>query len=496
MTDTTALVFLGLTMGCARCHDHKFEPIPQTDYFRLQAFFTPAQFRRDLPVASGEQLAMLRAALTKYEALVEPIEREIAGLEAPHRHKLREAKLAKLSEDVQLAHRTPAAERNDIQKVIVEETARQLNVSPTEVLKLMSEAARARHRQLQDQLKKLESKKPPMPVAMGLQDGPGPLPKTFVLERGELSNRGDEVQPGYPLVLASFKPQTATVVAPRPATSGRRTALARWIASDDNPLTARVLVNRIWQHHFGRGIVPSANDFGVRGEPPTHPELLDWLALEFMEQGWSIKHMHRLMLLSATYQQSSQPGNETLRKDPDNRLFSRMNRLRLEGEIIRDSLLAVSGRLNRKLGGPSVFPPIPAEALQGAKGWTASASKSDHVRRSVYIFARRNLRFPFLEAFDLPDSNLSCPKRERSTTAPQALALLNAEDAIEAANSLATRLAREASDEQRIDLAYTLTLGRRPTSGERQLASAFLQQSPLSELCRALFNVNEFIYCD
>ncbi len=207
--------------------------------------------------------------------------------------------------------------------------------------------------------------------------------------------------------------------------------------------------------------------------------------------------MHRLMLLSAAYQQSTKPSPEALAKDPDNKLWSRMNRLRLEGEIIRDSLLAVSGRLNHKMGGPGVFPPIPPEAVQGTKGWGASPDPQDHLRRSVYLFARRNLRFPFLEVFDAPDSTLSCPKRERSTTAPQALALLNATDVMEAAKALDGRLRKEVqSAEERIALAYRLVLGRRPSMAEWKLAREFLSHAQLSELCRALFNVNEFIYQD
>jgi hypothetical protein len=389
MTDTAGLAFLGLTVACARCHDHKFEPIPQSDYYRLQAFFTPATFRRDLPLSSKEA----RAA---------------------HEKEVKEG-------------RKPA----------------------------------------------------PLPVAMGLQDNRGALPKTFLLERGELGQPGEEVQPGFPIaLLPDNRPTAAKIVPPREGTSGRRSALARWVASPDNALTARVMVNRLWQHHFGRGLVATPNDFGIRGEEPTHPELLDWLAKEFVRSGWSIKHMHRLMLTSATYRQSK-------------------GRQRLEGEIIRDQLLAVSGRLNPAFGGPGVFPPVPKEAVQGAKGWTASPDARDHVRRSVYIFARRNLRFPFLEAFDLPDSNLSCPKRERSTTAPQALALLNAPDVLEAAKALAERIRHEAqSDEERVVCAYRLTLGRRPTATERKLACDFLKESPLSELCRALFNTNEFVYLD
>jgi hypothetical protein len=206
--------------------------------------------------------------------------------------------------------------------------------------------------------------------------------------------------------------------------------------------------------------------------------------------------MHRLLLLSATYQQSSKAA-AALKVDPDNKLFSRMNRLRLEGEILRDSLLVVGGRLNRRMGGLGVFPPVPPEVLRGVRGWAASRDVGDHVRRSVYIFARRNLRFPFLEAFDLPDSTLSCPKRERSTTAPQALALLNDADVVEAARALAARLTREArAEDERIALAYRLTLGRRPSAWEQQLARDFLKRSPLTELCRALFNLNEFVYLD
>jgi hypothetical protein len=333
---------------------------------------------------------------------------------------------------------------------------------------------------------------------MGIHEASGPIPKTFLLVRGDLSNAGEELEPGFPIVLcANQQPAPARIAAPIETSSGRRTALANWIANEANPLTSRVMVNRIWQHHFGRGIVATASDFGVHGEPPSHPELLDWLAHEFTANGWKIKPMHKLMLLSTAYRQSTVPTPQAAEKDPDNRLFSRMNRLRLEGEIIRDSLLSVSGRLNPKIGGRSVFPPIPAEALKGATGWIATIDKQEHNRRSLYIFARRNLRFPFLETFDLPDSNLSCPKRERSTTAPQALALLNATDVVEAATALAARVETEAkTNEDRVILAYRVALGRSPSATEKRLALEFLERSPLNELCRALFNLNEFVYLD
>src|ERR1043166_4229049 len=207
---------------------------------------------------------------------------------------------------------------------------------------------------------------------------------TFILGRGDYNNRGEEVQPGFPEILRS----DAITSFPQKLS---RAALANWIASAQNPLTARVMVNRIWQHHFGRGIAPGPSEFGTRGDAPSHPELLDWLAREFIAGGWSIKKLHQLILLSETYQQSSVPSSSALARDPDNRLFSRQNRVRLEGEVIRDSLLAISGHLNQTVGGPSIFPPIPADMAKGLNNWTVSVDASDRSRRSVYIFSRRNL---------------------------------------------------------------------------------------------------------
>ncbi len=292
------------------------------------------------------------------------------------------------------------------------------------------------------------------------------------------------------------------------ATRQSRAALADWLASPANPLTARVMVNRIWQHHFGRGLAPTPGDFGTRGQPPTHPELLDWLAGEFVAHGWSVKAMHKLILLSATYQQSSEPTDSASKFDPENRLFSRQNRARLEGEVIRDSLLAISGQLNRTVGGPSVFPPVPADLTRVSKNWTASADPADHNRRSLYIFARRNLRFPFLEVFDAPDSNLSCPERGRSTTAPQALTLVNSEEVMSAAKATSARLLKEATtDDERIQLAFRLALGRRANGRELRMGREFLGSitsrreaaaatDAWAELCRALFNLNSFVYVD
>ncbi|HWY88928.1 MAG TPA: DUF1549 and DUF1553 domain-containing protein [Gemmataceae bacterium] len=496
ITDTTSLVFVGLTVGCARCHDHKFEPIPQTDFYRWQAFFAPANFRKDIPVAQAEDLKKHAGAEEEYQKLVAPITEAVAKIEEPYRRKLYEMRLKKLADAAQEAHRTDPDKRTTSQQALVEQTNRLLTVSAKEVTDTLAKPDQVKVQALQKELKKFASQKPrPLPVAMGIQDGAKSV-KTVVLVRGELNHPGEEVQPGFPIILSpDFASMPAKVTPPSTKTTGRRAALARWLTSKDNPLTARVMVNRLWQHHFGRGIVATPNDFGVRGEKPTHPNLLDWLAREFSDNGWSIKHMHRLMLASATYQQSTFASRETLAADPGNSLFSRMNRLRLEGEIVRDSLLAVSGRLNSKRGGPSVLPPLPSEVV--VQEWKVTPDPSEHGRRSVYIFARRNVRFPFLETFDLPDSNQSCPKRERSTTAPQALALLNDRDMSAAAKALAERLQRETSSkEEQIKLAFRLTLGRGPSPAEMNFAQDFLTLSPLTEFCRTMFNINEFVYLD
>jgi hypothetical protein len=512
MTDTTAAVFLAQTMGCARCHDHKFEPLTQHDYFSLQAFFAPTLFQQDLPIPTPAERAAHDAAMAEYRARTGATQKQLDALEAPHRERLHAEKLARLSEDAQLAHKTPKERRTMEQEGTVLETAPMLKITDAEVIKLLSPDEKKERSRLLEALKR--ARKPaPLPMTLALKNTNGPGPKTFILARGDYNNPREEVQPAFPVVLRTSRREEApiqsatgnrqpainqTLASALPNTQGRA-ALANWLASPANPLTARVMVNRIWQHHFGRGLVPTPGDFGTRGQPPSHPELLDWLAGEFVASGWSAKTMHRLILLSAAYQQSSQPSEEALRRDPANQLFSRQNRVRLEGEAVRDSLLAISGRLNRTMGGPSVLPPIPADITKTSKNWTASTDPADHTRRSIYIFARRNLRFPVLEAFDAPDSNLPCPERGHSTTAPQSLTLLNSDEVMEAAKATAEHLTKEGkSTDGRIQLAYRLVLGRHGNGKELKMAREFLHSSGgnFVELCRALFNLNSFVYVD
>ncbi|HEU4752375.1 MAG TPA: DUF1549 and DUF1553 domain-containing protein, partial [Armatimonadota bacterium] len=509
MTDTAGLVFLGLTIGCARCHDHKYEPLTQQDYYRLQAFFTPAKFRNDLMVGTPAQQAAYLREQAAHLASVKEVRDRLDALVGPVREELRQAKLARLPEDLQTAFRLPKERRTAEQAALVERNSAAVEPSGREVLERLPADLRPRYDAVAAELRTVEARRPVPPVmAMGLVEEGGELPRTYLLERGELANRGAEVSPGFPGILARSGP----AIVPAGASSGRRAALAKWIASAENPLTARVLVNRVWQGHFGRGIVPSPSDFGVRGESPTHPELLDWLATEFTRQGWSIKKLHRLIVTSNAYRQSSHASPEALAADPENELFSRMNRRRLEAEAVRDACLAVSGRLNLRMGGPGVFPPVPEEALPRGVLWPVTKDPAEQARRSLYIFVRRNLHFPALEAFDSPDTNLSCPKREVTTTAPQALALMNGQEVQENARAFAARVLKEAGgDAERVTLAYRLALGRKPSDAELKLGESFIaRQSALlreragmtaeteawADYCLALLNLNEFVYLD
>ncbi len=364
--------------------------------------------------------------------------------------------------------------------------------------RLLDEPAQARRQMLLERLDRIDKAAPPaLPTARGIDEPDRKAPPTYFLRRGEYTARGPAVAPAFPAVLATDPP----VIAGRGGTTGRRRALAEWLTRGDHPLTARVMANRLWQGHFGRGLVGTSSDFGKMGDEPSHPELLDWLASELVARHWSLKTLQRLIVTSATYRQSSQ-STDTSRADPENLLLSHQNRRRLDGEAIRDALLAASGRLNPALGGPGVFPPLPAELTKlSSKGavWPVSPRIEDCRRRSLYVFVRRNLRYPFFEAFDRPDTNVSCPGRPVTTSAPQALSLMNSRLAAEAAAAIAerTRAQDECNPAARVRRAYVLTLGRPPDAAEQALALAFLDSgATFKDLCLALINANEFLYID
>jgi hypothetical protein len=334
-------------------------------------------------------------------------------------------------------------------------------------------------------------------------------PKTHVLAVGVYDAYKEEVEPGF---LSILDPGPARIVPPADiASTGRRTVLAEWLASPENPLTPRVISNRIWHYHFGRGIAGTPSDFGAMGERPVNPALLDYLAATFIENGWSIKKMHRLIMLSNTYQESARTDPDAVKVDPEDWLAWRYNRHRLEGEAIRDSILEVSGRLNLKMGGPGVFPPLPA-GVETRGGWKKDEEASEAERRSVYVFVRRNTRYPMFEVFDMPDTHESCPRRNATVTAPQALELLNNELVLDWSHSLAGRVWNDAgmTPEAQVDRAWRFVYARAATVDERKEALAFLdrqsamlgarmsqedaRKAALTDLCHMLVNSNEFLY--
>jgi Protein of unknown function (DUF1553) len=369
----------------------------------------------------------------------------------------------------------------------------------------------AEYRRLRRQLDDLKRRPTPnQELALSVNNCVVHPPAAHVMIRGNPHSPGAEVSPGFPLVLGAHDPKIPTPGSGA-KTSGRRLVLANWIASPNNPLTARVLANRLWQHHFGRGIVPSVNDFGQFGEKPTHPELLDWLAGELIDGGWRLKRMHKLIMLSAVYQMSAAADAKAPAADPANMLFWRFPMRRLTAEEVRDSILAVSGRLNPKAGGPSVYPPIPREVLQGqsmpGNGWGKSPPE-EASRRSVYVHVKRSLLVPVLSLHDQADTDSSCPVRYTTTVPTQALGMLNGEFTNGQAAAFAERLRREAPGDVRgqVKRAIRLTAARIPKDDEVVRDVAFVRElnerqklnedDALRLYCLLLLNANEFVYLD
>jgi hypothetical protein len=462
MVGTTAQVFLGLTLGCARCHNHKFEPLTQHDYYRMVAIFAPLQRPQngrtelDLPIASPAQVAATtRITLSHHLAAIGAV----AGTQDPF---------------VAAGH-----------------------------------------------LAESQKSYTALPRGYCLHEPSPHPPPTHLLKRGKASQPGPLVEPGMPAVLVSGQP---VFPSSGKKTSLRRLTLARWIASPDNPLTARVLVNRIWQYHFGEGLVRTPSDFGIMGEPPTNRELLDWLADWFVRGGWSIKRLHRLILASNTYRMSKQWNPEYGSKDPEDRLLWRVPYRRLDVEAIRDSMLAVSGQLNPKMFGPSVYLHVPREALASHSDPDKIWKPFDEIeasRRTVYALLKRSLIVPMLETLDLCDTARTSAKRMVTTVPPQALTLFNGDFANRQARHLAERLGKEVGNDPEacVERAYRLALCRPPSPTERHALVEFLKQETdawiqeaapavrpgdahaarrraLQEMCRVIFNLNEFVYTD
>ncbi|NNE91830.1 MAG: DUF1553 domain-containing protein [Verrucomicrobiales bacterium] len=472
--NTTSQAMLGLTLACARCHDHKFEPLLQRDYYAMAAVFNPLERPRN----GRTELAVPAGTRAEVSALQER-DAKIAKLKSDFEREFLESGDSKLEKNVVAAFLKP---KTKTQKEFVEKHREQLD---KELAKAMPG----------DKIDALIAARPDLPMAYVWEEKSSDPPVTHLLIRGRPGNHGEKVDPAAPVILkvpANFSGSDKY-------TTRRRLGLANWIVDPENPLTARVIVNRVWMHHFGNGLVRTPNDFGLMGEAPTHPELLDWLAHWFVhEADWSLKKLHRLILTSRTWQQLSSGRNPDT--DPDNRLLSRQNSRRLEVEAIRDSVLAVSGKLNRKMHGPHTYPSIPPQALEGhsdpEKIWKP-LDENEASRRTIYAFVKRSLMLPMLEVLDICDTTQPSPGRRTTTVPTQALTLFNSEFVTRQSGHLATRLRAEAGEAdaaQQIRLAFRLAVCREPTGEESKVMQEFLKEESLEELCRVMLNLNEFVY--
>ncbi len=491
---TVGTTWLGLSVGCAECHDHKFDPISQREFYSLFAFFNPLvdhDVEAPLPGEAGPWLA----ARPGYEASRREMFASYGGPELMAEWRTRLLKAADQpgnNDPVQFAWKYVGNLTNGLQPVLrMEESQRpreqreQLTdyfIERASDVFSKEELALRDWKSLQKEWAALTKSAPAVAMAQSVRQSFFPRP-SHILMRGDFRSRGVEVQAGTPAVLPPLEGEA------------NRLNLARWLVSRRNPLTARVTVNRLWQEYFGRGLVFTSEDFGTRGEAPSHPELLDWLSSELMDNGWRMKHIHRLIVNSAVYRQSSKVRQDLREKDPDNRLLARQARLRLPAELIRDSALAASGLLNPAIGGPGIRPPQPKGVTElsyaNSVKWPESTGP-DRYRRGLYIFFQRTVPYPQLMTFDSPDAVLSCSRRQRSTTPLQALNLLNDPVFLEAAQSLGVRLLRESppSFEQRLSHAFRLCLGRDPDPAER----ASLERHYQKELALLESNLDEARY--
>lgn len=458
---TTGTVWLGLSVGCAQCHDHKFDPITQEEFYQLFAFLN----NQDEPSMK----------IYKADINVPALKKELQ--ETEH--------LLKAMIEVQTQALTAWEEQ------LTEDARRSLPKAVQKALSVANEKRTFSHKltlfrsavEVDDQFRKLNARRTELDgllnrgiTTLVMQERSTPR-TTTVFVKGDFTRPADEVTPGTPAVLQAFEHSSE---------SANRLDLARWIVSPANPLTARVIVNRIWQHYFGRGLVQTENDFGFQGTLPTHPELLDWLAVEFMERGWSLKEMHRLIVTSHTYRQSSSNRTELKQKDPDNVLLARQHRLRLDAEIVRDVALRASGLFSPKLGGPPVYPPIPDGVMsqgQVKRAWHVSEGE-DRFRRGLYTFVYRATPPPSLNVFDAPDGYSTCTCRIRSNTPLQALTLMNDEAFFEFARSLEKIIQRDG-----LETAFRRCTSRPPTSDEL----ATLQKLDTLTAARLLLNLDETI---
>jgi hypothetical protein len=489
--------FLGMTINCARCHNHKFDPILQADFYSLQAIFAGAK-GKEVEIASPEEKAAWNEAQKAYKERLAPIEKALKALAKPYEEQILEERRRLLDPKLLEAYDIPKDKRTPEQKRLAADADAQLKPTWDEVVAVMSAAAKNQREKLRQQLHEVEATAPdPLAAAYAFVNTSEPAPPSFVLRLGDPHSRLQPVDPALPYVVRA----AYTIPA---ASTGRRTAFANWLASPDNPLTARVMVNRIWQFRMGEGLVRTPNDFGTMGDKPDSHALLDWLAAEFVAGKWSVKAMDRLIVTSGVYRQASDPDEAKSKIDPQNRLFWRMNRKRFDAELVRDATLSVAGSLNPKIGGRPVKIPIEPEVydlifteFERDGLWPLSPDKSVQNRRGVYLYNKRSVRLPLFTAFDQPDAITSCPVRPVSTHALQALSLFNSSFMQEVSQAFAARLEQSCGNNRgcQINSAWRMALSRKPRTEESRLAVKFFKSGgTLPDFCLALFNRNEFLY--
>jgi hypothetical protein len=493
ITNVTGSAFLGMTVACARCHDHKYDPILQKDYYRLQAFFANTSFG-DGPLPLKDPIARQKYDEQKklWEEKTRGIRAEMNAIVEPLRKSKVEGGIKTFEDDVQEAILLDPAKRDPYQKMMYHTAEPRIAFSDepdARTLRTLKGDSAARYAELKKQLAEFDSIKPAaLPDGQYMIDIGTVAPPTYVHTRGDPYAKGEEVHPGFLSILDSSDAKITPLAALN--STGRRSALAAWLTDTKNPLPARVMVNQMWQYHFGTGIVATPGDFGRMGSRPTHPELLDFLASYFVENGWSMKKMNRLIVLSNTYQQSSENQEKAATADPDNKLLWRYARRRMEAEAIRDSMLEVSGLLNPKMGGPGVFPPLPPgvvselSATAAAGGWRSEKDPAETNRRSVYIFVRRNLRYPMLQEFDNANTFESLHTRKNTVTPSQSLDILNNDLMLEWSRAFAGRILSEVGQSaepwEQVDRAFKDAYGRAVTAEELKTAEAFLvKQTPI-----------------
>jgi hypothetical protein len=489
--------FLGMTVNCARCHNHKFDPILQSDFYSLQAIFAAAK-GKDLDIVTPEEKTAWEAVDKAYKERLKPVQDALKALAKPYEQRLTEEKKRQLDPKLLEALNTPKDKQSPEQKRLAADAAVQVKPSWDEVVAAMPADVKAERAALRVKLHEVETTAPdPKAQAYGYFNTGDDAPQSYVLRLGDPHARLDPVEPAVPFVLR------AGVTIPTGAT-GRRTAFAEWLASPENPLTARVMVNRAWQFRMGAGLVRTPNDFGVMGDKPDSHALLDWLAAEFMAGGWKMKAIDRLIVTSSAYRQASLPDEAKSKIDPQNRLFWRMNRKRFEGEMIRDAALAAAGTLNPEIGGRPVRIPIEPEVYdliftenERDGLWPVNPDPRVQNRRGIYLLNKRSVRLPMMASFDQPDTITSCPVRPVSTHALQALSLFNSGFMQEVSHAFAARLEGDCKQNRdcQIRTAWRLALSRDPRIAELKLARDFFKTGGvLPEFCLALFNRSEFLY--